>query len=72
MANAYKCDRCGALYEKYMTPRREYNVVKDNHPYGDTYLDFCDECYARLMKFLGKENELDKSSRISTETKEEK
>jgi len=64
MAQAYKCDRCGKLYEKYLTPRRYIEITHDLHPYGIHTLDLCDECQAELLKWLepyteGKRNVID-------------
>lgn len=64
MANAYKCDRCGAFYEG-STSRRKWNIAKDNHPYGLLHLDICDDCYSEFVKFMNdgkKDDELDKQT----------
>ena len=63
MANAYKCDRCGALYES-STSRKKWNIAKDCHPYGLLHLDICDDCYSEFVKFMddGKKDELDKQT----------
>ena len=52
MSMAKKCDRCGKLYE----PKQElsdkelrkgawrFNIIRDDHPYGETRIDLCDSC----------------------------
>ena len=63
MANAFKCDRCGAFYEKN---NRKWNIkiggkssyivsgVRIFYEYGNnlTIYDLCDDCIARLERFL--------------------
>lgn len=64
MADAYKCDRCGKLYEtKVEKTTRELGIAKRGR-YGLCPLDICDECYSEFVKFMndGKKNELDKQT----------
>ncbi len=64
MAEAYKCDRCGKLYEsKGETSKRGLGVTK-NICYGHLPLDICDDCYNEFIKFMndGKKDELDKQT----------
>lgn len=50
MANAKKCDRCGALYDHAEAWR--YSVVKDCHPYPEHKLDLCHNCMYELEKWI--------------------
>ena len=52
MAVAYKCDRCGSLYEKEVTSRRYIEITHDLHPYDEYRLQLCDNCQAELLKWL--------------------
>lgn len=59
MANAKKCDRCGALYDPWIFPSVSfveawrYSVVKDCHPYPEEHkLDLCHNCMYELEKWL--------------------
>ena len=57
---AYQCDVCNKLFqlpEGRCTTRRKYDIVKDCHPYADTYLELCDECYEKLINFLKEEED---------------
>ena len=49
--DALECDVCGKLYKKPICLRR-INVYKDQHPYGDSRFDLCDDCYKKLCEFL--------------------
>lgn len=64
MAEAYKCDRCGKLYESEVEKSaRKFSIMK-NIRYGYTSLDICDDCYKEFVKFMddGKKDELDKQT----------
>ncbi len=50
--SAYKCDRCGKLYEKEITPRRYIEITHDLHPYGEIRLLLCDNCQKELLEWL--------------------
>lgn len=51
MANAKKCDRCGAFYVAAKIDRRiAIDVLKDHTWY---IIDICDNCYKELQKFIG-------------------
>lgn len=47
---AYKCDRCGELFERPCYYNIRINV--DCHPYEDNYLDLCDKCQFELEKWI--------------------
>ena len=48
MSRAYKCDRCGELYESYsIEPRRSVIVHIDCE-----LVDLCPECYKQLRGWL--------------------
>ena len=50
MAKAYKCDRCGKLFERSLLP--DIVVVTDTWRMLDTRLDFCSECQQSLENWL--------------------
>ena len=53
MATAYKCDRCGTLYEAFLTPRRITEITVDCHPYPDIWrLQLCDACHNELVDWI--------------------
>lgn len=53
MATAYKCDRCGGLYDKPITARRTTEITVDLHPYPDVWrLQLCDYCQTDLITWL--------------------
>ena len=47
----YKCDRCGALYERD-TNRRCIEITHDLHPYEAKILNLCDKCQKELITWL--------------------
>ena len=49
---AYKCDRCGALYEREYTHRRCIEITHDLHPYETVILKLCDKCQNELLSWL--------------------
>lgn len=49
--DAYKCDRCGKLYERE-THRRFIEITHDLHPYETKILRLCDDCQNELLKWL--------------------
>lgn len=53
MAVAFKCDRCGNLYERQYGTRRYIEITHDLHPYETKILKLCDDCQKELIKFLG-------------------
>lgn len=59
MATAYKCDRCGGLYDKPITARRTTEITVDCHPYPDIWrLELCDTCQRELINWLCKYGQL--------------
>lgn len=61
MANAKKCDRCGAFYEKNVQYPKSIGCCKTvadgvclSTKSGDTvdYMDLCDDCLSALDNFL--------------------
>lgn len=50
---AYKCDRCGKLFEKYegQGTRMFYSITKDPCSTSD-YLDLCPKCNDELQKWI--------------------
>lgn len=55
MAKAFKCDRCGKMYEYDKVPEICMTVYRNN--YADRYLDFCEDCQKQLERWLRKETE---------------
>ena len=53
MSKAYKCDRCGALYEHdFQLYLHSYFVSKDCHPQEDLELDLCPACQKDLERWV--------------------
>lgn len=50
MSEAFKCDRCGKLYEASIKP--DIRVERYNNPFGITVYDLCPECIEELEKWL--------------------
>ena len=52
---AYKCDRCGNLFEKYagQGTRRFYSVTRDPCSSGNC-LDLCPKCNDELQEWVDK------------------
>ena len=48
--NAHECDRCGKLYKRAYVP--DIRINKYRHPYGDEWVDLCDDCQNQLEKWL--------------------
>lgn len=58
MSQAYKCDRCEALYERnYELYRFKHYICLDNHPLTDTVVDLCPRCQEELEKWLEERKE---------------
>lgn len=56
MANALKCDRCGAFYVPPAYRRKiEVTVVKNFRLYT---LDLCDKCTEELREFIYRDKEV--------------
>lgn len=53
MGKAFKCDRCGSLFER----KREYEqiVIKANHKPFAVTLDICPECMQDFEKWRNME-----------------
>ena len=47
---AYKCERCGALYETKTIPNITINEY--HHGYGEVRLNICHNCQKQLEKWL--------------------
>lgn len=58
MANAFKCDVCGKLYEHYTNCYEEVcNVLLRSRingitPYGVRSFDLCPDCMDKILDFL--------------------
>ena len=50
MANAYKCDVCGDLFERESVP--DIAVVVYHHGYGEMRKDLCHKCQKELEDWL--------------------
>lgn len=55
---AYKCDRCGKLFEKYKYQGTSEFFTITRNPYmsGD-YLDLCPNCNAELQEWVANDKE---------------
>lgn len=55
---AYKCDRCGKLFEKYdgQGTRRFYSITTDTCRTG-CYLDLCPNCNDELQAWVANDKE---------------
>ena len=54
MADAKKCDRCGAFYVMYVNPI--LSIEKDLHPYPPQVIDLCPQCVEELKQWLEMKN----------------
>lgn len=53
MSKAYKCDRCGTLYEyDFQRYLHSYYISKDCHPQDDKKLDLCPDCQGALVEWM--------------------
>ena len=48
--NAYKCDRCGTLFERDSVPER--SIAIKHSPYGFECLDLCPKCQEELENWI--------------------
>lgn len=48
---AYKCDRCGKLFENKIASR-EYLITKANLTIRNCWLDLCEDCQDRLDNWM--------------------
>lgn len=51
MANAMKCDICGAYYDR-LKCNDAVRIYLDFGHRGDRYVDLCDSCYNKLCNFV--------------------
>ena len=67
MANAYKCDRCGILYEKYKNQGTSefFNIARNPCTTGNC-LDLCQNCNTELQEWVAC-NCTDEDKKISYE-----
>lgn len=55
---AYKCDRCGRLYESYSKDKdykwhgARLSVIGDDGGYSNIYYDLCPVCAKALVNFM--------------------
>ena len=59
MSNAFKCDRCGTLYERYegievVSGGYKYNILSISNKFGVTSMDYdiCPECMKSLVEWM--------------------
>lgn len=58
MAKAYKCDRCGKLFEKYKYQgTSEFFNVTRNPNFSNDCLDLCPNCNAELQEWVANDKE---------------
>lgn len=53
MANAKKCDRCGAFYDEIINPN--LRIEEHNYPFVN-YIDLCPQCVEELKQWLNSKN----------------
>lgn len=58
MSSAYKCDRCGKLFEKYKNQGTSdfFNVTR-NPNFSNNCLDLCPKCNSELQKWVANDKE---------------
>lgn len=54
---AYKCDRCGSLFEKYEGKGTAMYYEITSNPSLSGCLDLCKACVLDLQKWMGKDKE---------------
>ena len=54
---ACKCDICGKLYESKMYVS-DIRINKYRHPYGDEWLDLCDDCQKKLEDWINRKGDI--------------
>lgn len=58
MANAKKCDRCGAYYDPKEELGEVYGVTLNyGSEYNNETYDLCDDCVAKIREFLNSAGE---------------
>lgn len=73
MSRAYKCDRCGALYESY-EGENKYDVLKptkvmfrcttkDRNYYDTQFYDLCQKCMKEILESMNLDEEGEKKSK---------
>ena len=70
---AYKCDRCGKLFEKYRYQGTiEFFNITRNPAFESDILDLCPNCNAELQKWVkdGKKQQCNESDELRKETNE--
>ena len=71
MSRAYKCDRCGALYESYegenrddvLKPTKVMFRTKDRHYYDTQFFDLCQKCMKEILEIMNLDEEGEKKSK---------
>lgn len=73
MSRAYKCDRCGALYESYEGENRDDVLkstkvmfrctTKDRHYYDTQFFDLCQKCMKEILEIMNLDEEGEKKSK---------
>ena len=55
---AYKCDRCGKLFERYKNQgTSEFFNITRNPNFSNDYLDLCPKCNAELQEWVANKKE---------------
>ncbi len=60
MARAYKCDRCGVLFDSETVEKYEGNAIVIKYPYNNNVFDLCPSCKKSLIcwfKYFKQEDE---------------
>ncbi len=52
MSNAFKCDRCGKLFEMKCSEKEKRNLYLVTNPYNqNSEHDLCNDCYTELSNW---------------------
>ena len=65
MSRAYKCDRCGELYERYDLGIEDLVITPLKNTHNSVYYDLCKSCRKELTDWFNenkKESEVDEQS----------
>ena len=73
MSRAYKCDRCGKLYESYAAENKYDGLkatkircrwnTKDGNYYDTDFFDLCQKCMKEILDIMNLDEEGEKKSK---------
>ena len=66
---AYKCDRCGKLFEKYKNQGTAefFNITRNPCALGDSLLDLCPNCNDELQEWVANKSESEDQNEKNTD-----